>query len=192
MLGGAEFDLPKKLDDVTGLLLTLIAGSIWYYLGVRDRTNRDAVEQINKNLVVRMRQIIQTNPNNTKLTWVDVDRLFYYYVDKDASLTRQSHMAYWNGAFWSFAADLRAAAALGLVVYVVIILAGQVGWLQYSPSRWFGALTATIVLFVISIQLSRTSTRKQIEIGDRQIRAMVLMYRDELRPKLEAIANALP
>jgi len=191
ILGTGKFQLPEKVDEVSGLLLTLIVGGIWYYLGVRDRTNAQATQEIQNNLVTQMRAAIPTHPNRDRLTWAIVSRVFYHYVDKDASLTQQSHMAYWNGAFWSFAADLRMASGLAVVAYAAIALAGETGWTQYSAPRCFLAFVTAAVLFVVSIELTRSSTQKQIEIGTRQIQSMVLMYDDELRPKLTAIANAL-
>jgi hypothetical protein len=111
------------------------------------------------------------------LSWRDISAVFYNLVNNDPALTHHSKRAFRNGALWTSAADLRAVSLIGILIFEIVLLVGQlVDRLSFPAYRAVFGILVCILIFVISFALSKAFTNKQMEIGNEQIEHILMHH----------------
>jgi hypothetical protein len=163
-------------------------GALYYFLPLRRWANRAYAEEVGENLATRLTAPFVGDPNVPRnLTWPQVSEIFYGFIDeaKKKSLAVQMQLAYWNGAFWTSAADLRAVSAVGMALLgLAMLAANMIGDPNFDNARAVYGFLSLGLLFLVSIPFSRSATRKQIKIGNVQADLIIRAFRNELRQKL--------
>jgi len=122
-----ELAFPKQYEDVIKSILALALGYIYSISYLRETSNERYFEAVNKNLVDLLTRPFAGDPTVPKgLSWNQVRHVFYRFIDRDASLGHQKGLAYWNGAFWTSSADLRAISCVACVITALLILGANV------------------------------------------------------------------
>jgi hypothetical protein len=183
--------VPDTYVAFTGTITAVVLGAIYYALPLREFANRAYFDRVNRNLVYQLTLPFSNEPDfPCDLTWRQVKRVFYPYVDNDKSLEHQKMLAFWNGAIWTSAADLRMVATIGIVVLALIMLVvNLVGGTIFDNAKATYVILGLALLFFLSIGLSELTTRKHIRIGTFQAEHIRLQHKDELRAKLIAAGS---
>ena len=186
-----EVALPSQYEEITKSILALILGYAYSVSYLRELSNSKYFEMVNQNICNKLITPFAGDPNVPKdLPWSRVRHVFYRFVDADESLKHQKTLAYWNGALWTSAADLRAVSALGCVITGILLLGANIfGDARFDTIRATYFFLLMVALFAISIPLSILTTRRHMEIGTQQCEFIVAQYRSELRAKLIAAAS---
>jgi hypothetical protein len=183
--------IPDTYGAITGSITGVVLGAIYYALSLSKFANQDYFDRVGQNLVCQLTLPFIDDPDFPRdLTWRQVKHVFYPYVDNDKSLEHQKILAFWNGAFWTSAADLRMVSGIGVCFFALIMLAvNLIGGINFDNFKATWAILLLVVLFFLSIGLSELTTRKHIKIGTYQAKHIRLQYRDELRAKLIAAGS---
>jgi hypothetical protein len=177
---------PESYETFGKSITAIALGAIYYALPLRECANQVYFDRVNQNLVYQLTLPFIDDPAFPRnLTWRQVRRVFYPYVDNDKSLEHLKVLAFWNGAVWTSAADLRMIAGLGTIfVTLVMLVVNLVGDNNFDNAKATYAILLLVLLFLVSIVLSELTTRRHIRIGTQQAEQIRLQHRDELRTKL--------
>jgi hypothetical protein len=174
-----------QIDFSSGiyLFIALTLGFAYNYTPLRTISNKRYHEKVNVNLRTQALRVLPPNERDlNSYRWKDIRSIFYYFVDKDASLKNQVSRAYWNGLAWTTFADLRAIAFIFAITYAICYFSFHyITFLLYA--------LAAFALFVVSFAFSRISTKRHMQIGDEQIGYIQVHYRQELAAKLKEVAE---
>jgi hypothetical protein len=177
---------PESYETFGKSITAIALGAIYYALPLRECANQVYFDRVNQNLVYQLTLPFIDDPAFPRnLTWRQVRRVFYPYVDNDKSLEHLKVLAFWNGAVWTSAADVRMIAGLGTIfVTLVMLVVNLVGDNNFDNARATYVILLLVLLFLVSIVLSELTTRRHIRIGTQQAEQIRLQHRDELRTKL--------
>lgn len=152
-----ELAMPTQYDQLTKSIFAIVLGFLYSVSGLRARANRDYHSAVNKNLMCKLTRPFADDPDIAKrLPWSTIRPIFYGFVDNDASLKHQSGLAYWNGAFWTSAADLRAISFLACIATALMMLfANAFDDPHFDTVRAIYFFLLSVFTFLISILLSR-------------------------------------
>ena len=187
--GWCALAIPTTWDEALKLGIAAVLSLPYIASGLRNRMNEFYFEAVNKNLVSGLTEPFKNDPGVPRgLTWQHVRSTFYHFVNSDDALKHHSQRAYANGALWTSAADLRAISLIGVLIFTLCILVGQVlESAQFPAMRALIGIAACLLLMAISFPLSSKLTQKQIEIGNEQLEHIHTHHRDELRTLLSHI-----
>jgi hypothetical protein len=178
--------IPNDYDQLTKSISALILGFVYNVSYLREVANRKYYDAVNRNITTRLTAPFASDPNVPKgLSWRQIRPVFYNFVDNDASLKHQATLAYWNGALWTSAADLRAISGIGCVSTAVCLIIGRMigdDTFDYIHAAYFFMVVAS--LFFLSFLFSELSTRRHITIGTRQCLYIIQEHRNRLRAQL--------
>jgi hypothetical protein len=177
--------VPENYETITKSLLALALGGIYYALPLREYFNDVYFNRVNQSLINQLTLPFKVDPNFPKeLTWNQVRRVFYPFVDNDKSLKHLKGLAFWNGAIWTSAADVRAS-CIGIILFALVMLfANIVGSTTFDNAKATYSILLLAVVFTISIPLSELITQRHIKIGTQQAEYIRLNHRNDLRDKL--------
>lgn len=182
--GWYSLTIPSSIDDLLKVAAVVALGALYNMTFLRELANKPFHSLVNQNLVDKLKIVIPTSQQSS-ITWRSIRSVFYRIVDSDPSLTRQSEMAYANGALWTGAADLRAISVMGLVCWQFVALAGsQMTDATFSWDRMLILLSALILFSLVSLILSYVTTKRQLGIGNQQAEFILTHHREQLRDGL--------
>ncbi len=171
-------------SDIRELLYygPIIGFAIFYYLSpFRYYFNKKFFDNVSENIRRQLVSIAELNDDPNIFTWKALRGIFYHFVDNDESLKRKSSLAYFNGLFWTGAADLQAIslpfAFFSLVVWSLKIDGAMHAALIFLLAAFAGWLGSLIL------------TEKHKAIGNEQLEIIRHKYKSELRTKLESVRD---
>jgi hypothetical protein len=178
--------VPESYEALGKSIIAIALGAVYYALPLRECANQDYFDRVNRNLVYQLTLPFTDDPSFPRdLTWRQARRVFYPYVDNDKSLEHLKVLAFWNGAVWTSAADLRMIAGIGVIfIAVVMLVVNLIGDNSFDNARAIYVIMLLLLLFLISIVLSELTTGRHIKIGTQQAEQIRLHHRDDLRAKL--------
>ena len=178
--------VPESYETFGKSILAIALGAIYYALPLRECANQTYFDRVNQNLIYQLTLPFIDDPAFPRdLTWRQVRRVFYPYVDNDNSLEHLKALAFWNGAMWTSAADLRMIAGVGMIFFALVMLVvNLIGNNDFDNAKAGYAILLLVFLFLVSIVLSELTTRRHITIGTHQAEQIRLQHRDELRTRL--------
>lgn len=187
--GWCQLSLPSKWQDLIGLAFAAALAFPYHASNLRTRINQPYFDAVNQNLVEQLTAPFASDPIVPKgLTWRQVRAAFYNLVNADAALTHQSRRAFRNGAAWTSAADLRAISLIGVLVFCIILLVGNLIPSAYFPAyRALAGVLGCLTLAVFSLAFSKSLTNRQIAIGNEQVEHIMLHHRQRWRNTLTQI-----
>jgi hypothetical protein len=175
--------------DLAYLLVIPVLGGLYHLIGVRRLFLKDAQRTIQNNIkdqllsACRHDQTIASASDRLREGNLLID-VFYNLVDNDESLRERAKQVRLNGVLWSSAADLKAISAFFICVYVIAYLI--LGRFHYLPV----AIVLGVLYFLASFWLLPITTRKHIELSNRQLGYITSLLNDELCTRLRAQAEA--
>jgi len=178
--------VPESYETFAKSIIAAALGAIYYALPLRECANQAYFDRVNRNLVYQLTLPFIHDPNFPRdLTWRQVRRVFYPYVDNDKSLGHLKVLAFWNGAVWTSAADLRMVSGIGVIFFAfVMLVVNLIGNNTFGNARGVYAILLLLFLFLMSIVLSELTTRRHIRIGTQQAEQIRLHHRAQLRAQL--------
>jgi hypothetical protein len=181
-----ELSVPKNWEDVAKLTAVLVLGVLYNFTDLSEWSNRKYYDQVNYNLMQKLTEPFKNDPQVPKsLSWGQIRSVFYHIVDSDESLKVQAKLAYWNGALWTSAADLRVVALFGLIaLFSAFFLTYFVRSLSIDETRVVIASFALLIIFSSSFYASEKLTARHIEIGNRQVEYIRINHLKDLREGL--------
>lgn len=181
--------LPTNWEELSKLTLAVALAFLYNSVRLRERMNESFFKAVNQNLVDKLTAPFAANPMVPRpLQWRHVRPVFYSIIDGDPSLTHQASRAYFNGALWTSAADLRVISLIGILVFVGVLFLGNLfPGLTFPYGKVVGAILVCIFLAGISFPISAAITRRHIEIGNEQVEFILAKYRENLRQQLTQI-----
>lgn len=181
-----ELAIPTQYTEITRSIAAIIFGYVYSVSSLREHANRDYYNAVNRNIMDKLTGAFTGDPNVPKdLPWATIRSIFYGLVDNDASLKHQSTLAYWNGALWTSAADLRSISCLACVITgMLMFVANIIGDTKFDNARATYFFLFSVLVFLISIWVSKLTTRRHIGIGTEQCEFILVQYRAKLRDKL--------
>lgn len=186
-----ELELPTQYAEFSKSIAAIVLGYIYTVSPLRKIANRDYHAAVNRNLMEKISGAFATDPSvPNNLPWSTVRPVFYWFVDNDASLKHQASLAYWNGAFWTSSADLRAISCLACVATALLMLFANIfGDLHFDNARATYFFLLAVFLFLMSIVASKLTTRRHVEIGNEQCEFILVNYRAQLRDRLRGVGQ---
>jgi hypothetical protein len=178
-------------ETITKSLSAFALGAIYYALPLREWANQPYFDRVNQNLVSQLTRPFAGDPQfPTGLTWRQIRSTFYHFVDSDKSQETLMGLAYWNGAIWTSAADLRVISGIGAVIMALIMLAANlIGDVRFDSAKSTYVFLLLIGLFLTSIALSELTTRRHIHVGTEQAENILQDHLAELKARLIAAAS---
>ena len=178
--------VPESYETFAKSIIAAALGAIYYALPLRECANQAYFDRVNRNLVYQLTLPFIHDPNFPRdLTWRQVRRVFYPYVDNDKSLGHLKVLAFWNGAVWTSAADLRMVSGIGVIFFAfVMLVVNLIGNNTFGNARGVYAILLLLFLFLMSIVLSELTTRRHIRIGTQQAEQIRLHHRAQPRAQL--------
>ena len=184
--GWCALPLPSRWQDLVGLTLAAFLAFPYHASNLRHRMNEPYFNAVNQNLVQQLTSPFANDLAVPKgLTWMQIRPAFYNLVNDDKALTHQSRRAFRNGAAWTSAADLRAASLIGVLLFCLVLLIGNiVSFAQFPPYRAIAGILGCLIIALLSLSFSKTLTSQQIAIGNEQVEHIMLHHRQRWRNTL--------
>lgn len=178
--GDWSVTLPKTWADAASLSSVLVPAALYYTTPFRDWANKSYFADVTENL--RNGLILSANMETNRgiLTWQRLRPIFWFFVDKDASLKVKAKIAYNNGFFWTSAADLRSISFFYCIFSIGYFL--LLDSLEAGVAAFFFAFVG-----IASIPISVILTKRHKKIGDEQIEIINQFHRDELVGQMRKI-----
>jgi hypothetical protein len=87
-----SLSMPESYEFFSKSIASIVLGSIYYSIPLREHANRVYYERVNNNLVAQLTAPFCGDPGFPKnLRWPHVRTVFYNFVDSDKALARISH-----------------------------------------------------------------------------------------------------
>ena len=188
-----SLSLPEQWSELTKYTLSIVFSFFYAALPFRFWMNAIYFDAVNRNLVERLTDPFSHDPDVPRpLQWRHIRPIFYNLIDSDKSLSHQSLRAFASGALWTSAADLRAVALMGAIVFFVLSLFGGATAdlfpsLHFSVHRSVVAMGICVLLVLISFPISSLITQNHIAIGNEQVDFIFAHYRSKLREGLTRV-----
>jgi len=181
--------LPNRWEELGKLTAAAVLAFVYNAVDLRERMNSFYFDAVNSNLITRLTSPFAGDPSVPKpLTWRNVRPIFYRIIDSDPSLKHQAQRAFFNGALWTSAADLRAISLIGVLLFSATLLIGNlIGRAEFDFGLGVFAILMCLVLAGVSFGLSKLITKRHIEIGNEQVDFILAHHRQVLHDHLARI-----
>lgn len=176
----------ETIDFSYLVLLSVIAGGIYYYLGVNRILIRWSHRKIDNNILNGLISIYGTVDANQKKRLMENNtslNIFYNIVDNDESLKRKVNNFYFNSLFWTSTADAILINMLFWITYKFIISS------EHASPLFIQMLLCVIVLSII---LHFISVYRQIKLTNEQINYIRTIYPGKVKTLVQAVLNPNP
>ena len=164
------------------VVLALVIGSIYHIYNIRYTVTNVSHRKIDLNIVTSLIKIYNKEITQEEYNYLKDKRLlhiFYYFIDKDPSLTAKSQLVYFNGLFWTSTADLTILSALASIVYLIFGL-----FIFQENTLWLvGIFLSGISLLAIVFHFY--SILNHYKLSNDQIEFIETHYQKELKEKIE-------
>ncbi len=182
---------PTNLDEVMKLTAVLLIAFFYYFLRLRSLSNALPLFRVNAGIMDRLKKPFTSDDERiSRIPWNRFKDVFYPIIDNDETLKVRSENIRFNGVLWSSAADLRAIAAVGLVLVLAFGLVNKIGWyggFEEVELRKSGGIF--LVAFTASFPISWVLTNNHRKLVLDQCDYMLLHKRSELEEGFKNIVN---
>lgn len=190
-LSNGNFEILNLLTNIkiSQLILTIILGSLYYVLDIRSWFWRASKEKVIFFIIESLLKPFKNHRSIGKnydnlIRDTRICQVFYNFLDKDESLQKKVKNVYFNGLFWSSAADLVAISSLGAPLCFLI-------WI-ISKLPQYGIMVGILaIIFLLSkyVFLPKT-TAKHLELAKEEIDYIIITYKNDLKKMIIGIQKS--
>lgn len=164
------------------LIIWVVLGSLYHITNTRGVFFKEPLGKIQFNIKKGFRVMFGGNPviskKIEKFEWKTLRHLFYFFIDKDSTLSEKAKNVYSNGLFLSSMADLEGISYFGFIFYLIAFRFVK------SPLYFITSLVLIILFFLARYLLLPKFTRKHIDLSNEQIEFIKIHYLSELQEKI--------
>jgi hypothetical protein len=192
-----ELAIPASWEEATKLVTAVVLGALYSFTGLRKLSNGPYHLDVNQNIIDRLTLPFKGDVYGVQdIKWPVLKDVFYYFIDRDETLKTRASIIRFNGLLWTSAADLRAAAMLGIFLLSGSAVCSKyssilnLATLKFEEARIGVPIFLLSILFVATFWASYRLTKKHKDLGADQCSYILLHYRDDLKTKLVQAAMA--
>jgi hypothetical protein len=163
------------------IIPALVIGAIYHFLDFRFSITNVSHKKIDLNIVNSLLKIYNKPISHDEHNYLKDKRLkhiFYYFIDKDESLTAKSQLIYFNGLLWTSTADLFILSIFSCIVFLICGLCFSNDLILLSVAYAFIALLAFC--------FHASTIKKHLELSNEQLEYIETHYKSDLESKIEA------
>ena len=185
-----EFNIyiPSILVDNDGLKYALylsifaLAGVLYDSLRIRkillDKLQPAINANISSTLFNAVKNDIDVSKINQEAKGKETMRVFWYFIDKDPSLSEKSKAVRFNGLLWSTSMDAVIISSFSLLVFTI-------GLLGRHDISYIKLLLSSIIVVCLSIKTLSAVHKEHIKLSDEQLKIITRRHKVELLEKFK-------
>ena len=183
---------PTSLDEVMKLTAVLLIAFFYDFLRLRNLSNALPLFRVNAGIMGRLKEPFTSEDDRiSSIPWSRFKDVFYPIIDNDETLKVRSENIRFNGVLWSSAADLRAIAAVGLMLILAFYLVDKVrlvrGFRRGRTAEFWLDISSSACMVSFPISLVLTNKHRNLVLD--QCDYMLLHKRSELEEGFKNIVN---
>ncbi|MBA2084201.1 hypothetical protein DMTZ50_0002 [Dehalococcoides mccartyi] len=171
-------------QDILLSIAVLVAGSLYYILGIRDLLWNQYHKRVKDNIKERLLAPFIDGFNDYQQYIIksgnQLMNIFYNFIDNDKSLSEKANIVRFNGLICTSSVDATIITAFGAFIFLIRFIIDKGGYAIYM----------CLILVALSLfcrYLVELTTRKHIALSNEQLDVIIQLHQVDLGEKIRAI-----